>query len=263
MDETLFKKFLSDLPLGEIWYFPSIGSTNDFALAQATEGAPDMSLVFANEQTAGRGRGSRRWVTPPDSALALSLILRPRKKELEFPALISGLAALSLVSALRDQLGLQAQIKWPNDVLLNGSKVAGVLVENVWLGDRAESFVVGLGVNVDRASVPDEGLLNFPATSIEQAAGRRIDRFDLLKAILHSLIAWREQVGTDTFTDSWNNALAYRGESVQVWVEGSEPRTGFVVGVGLDGSLKLQSPDHSSIFEVQYGEVRLRLKKGL
>src|SRR5512146_1632742 len=116
MNPNELKKALSKLPVGDVRYFDSIGSTNNEALAWAASGAEDLSLVIADEQTAGRGRLSRKWFTPPGTALAFSLILRPSAQEKAHLTRIVGLAALAVVDALQ-QRGLVAQIKWPNDVL--------------------------------------------------------------------------------------------------------------------------------------------------
>ncbi|MBI3739624.1 MAG: biotin--[acetyl-CoA-carboxylase] ligase, partial [Chloroflexi bacterium] len=152
MNQRELQKALSSLPLGGLRYFESIGSTNDEALAWATEGARDLSLVVADEQTAGRGRSGRKWLTPPGSALAFSLILRPTEAERTRPARTTGLSALALSDSLRTR-GLAAQIKWPNDVLISGKKVAGILVESVWTGDALDASILGMGVNVLAASV--------------------------------------------------------------------------------------------------------------
>src|SRR5271169_6463108 len=109
---------LRDLPLGGLRFFESIGSTNDEALAWASQDASDLSIVIADEQTSGRGRLGRKWFTPPKSALAFSLILRPAADEIRYPARVTGLGALALTDAV-SKFGLRAQIKWPNDVLLN------------------------------------------------------------------------------------------------------------------------------------------------
>src|SRR5512138_3442617 len=125
MNQNQLRKVLSKLPLGDVRYFDSIGSTNNEALAWATSGAKDLSLVIADEQTAGRGRLDRKWFTPKGTALAFSLILRPAAEDQPFLMRIVGLAALAVADALRTR-GLAAQIKWPNDVLLEGRKVAGI-----------------------------------------------------------------------------------------------------------------------------------------
>ncbi|MGC8855748.1 MAG: biotin--[acetyl-CoA-carboxylase] ligase, partial [Anaerolineae bacterium] len=151
MNEKSLRAALQDLPLGELRYYASIRSTNDEALAWATEGATDLSLVIADEQTAGRGRAGRKWYTPAGAALAFSLILRPSPAEQTHLSRIVGLAAVSLAFSL-EQSGLHPRIKWPNDILLQDRKVAGILVETIWTGEQADCVVIGIGVNVLRIS---------------------------------------------------------------------------------------------------------------
>ena len=148
MNARALRRILSDLPLGGVRYYPQISSTNDAALAWAAEGAADLALVIADEQTAGRGRVGRSWITPAGAALACSLVLRPAVEEGESIALYSALGALAVVSALEEKYGLNPEIKWPNDVLVRGRKLCGILAETVWLGSQAESVVLGIGLNV-------------------------------------------------------------------------------------------------------------------
>ena len=162
MNEGRLRKALSSVPIGELRYFDSIGSTNDEALTWASQGATDLSMVIADEQTAGRGRSRRKWFTPPGSALAFSLILRPSKVELVFPTRITGLGALALTDALLP-IGLAPKIKWPNDILIKGRKVAGILVESVWSGDVLLASILGMGVNVLKASTPPKDGIGFPS----------------------------------------------------------------------------------------------------
>ncbi len=259
---------LASLRLGELRYFDSIGSTNDEALAWATEGAPDLSLVLADEQTQGRGRAGREWVTPQGTALAFSLILRPaltpgpsprmgrgESALTHEPSLFTGLGAVALTDALK-RLKLKAHIKWPNDVLLNGKKVAGILVESVWDGDRLDTAVLGMGVNVLAASTPPANKLLFPATSVEAELGHPIDRVDLLRDILDSVIAWRPKMVTGELVKAWAKNLAYKGEQVQVWRDREEPLAGRVLGLESNGGLRLLVND--KIVTVQFGEIHLR-----
>jgi len=282
--ERKLKAALRDLPLGGVRYYPQIGSTNDVALAWASAGAPDLALVAAEEQTAGRGRLGRKWITPPGAALAFSLVLRPAADEGEFVALYSALGALAVVSALEEKYDLKPEIKWPNDVLVQGCKLCGILAEAVWLGERAESVILGIGLNVRPEAVPDAESLDFPATSLETATGLNIDRLPLLHDILTALIAWRPRLGSDEFIQAWETRLAYRGEQVQVWSEASAGaegqrqrmpsrtgvpplfaartvlrsiRAGQVEGLERDGSLRLRSPQ-GEVFSVRFGEVHLR-----
>jgi BirA family transcriptional regulator, biotin operon repressor / biotin---[acetyl-CoA-carboxylase] ligase len=199
------------------------GSTNDLALEWAQAGAPDWALVVADAQTAGRGRGDRRWVTEPGGALAFSLVLRPTPAEAGCFPRFTALAALGLVNALSG-LGLAAQIKWPNDVLLAGRKVAGVLVEADWQAARVEAAVIGLGVNVSPGSVPPVHTLRYPATAVELSwvalwtAGRcwqtLVRRCGITAAIL----------AQDALIDAWNAHLALRGEWVRFQVDDAAPQ---------------------------------------
>ena len=256
MNRTELERKLSSLPLSAFRYFYTIGSTNDEALAWASQGAPDFSLVIANEQTSGRGRMDRKWFTPPDAALAMSLILRPTAVEHAHLSRMTGLLALSLAESLL-QLGLAPQIKWPNDVLLSGRKVAGILVESSWMGESLDAMILGMGVNVLKAAVPPADQLLFPATSIETELGRPIERGDLLKEILARALKWHPKLGTDAFLKAWDEYLAFRGQQVQVEGRSEGPIKGKVLGLESDGSLRLQD-NHGRSVTVRFGEVHLR-----
>ncbi|RPJ19271.1 MAG: biotin--[acetyl-CoA-carboxylase] ligase [Chloroflexi bacterium] len=258
MNQNELKKSLSKLPLGlgDVRYFDSIGSTNSEALAWSAGGAKDLSLVIADEQTAGRGRLDRKWFTPRGTALAFSLILRPSAKEKPHLTRIVGLAALAVADSLRTR-GLVAQIKWPNDVLLDGRKVAGILVESVWSGVEVDYVVIGVGLNVLKGAVPSAELLQFPATSLEESLGPGVERGKVLRDILAGILALRPHIGTDSFIAAWEKMLAFRDEQVQVEGGSETPMTGKLLGLESDGSLKLSSEDGKSV-TVRFGDVRLR-----
>jgi BirA family biotin operon repressor/biotin-[acetyl-CoA-carboxylase] ligase len=256
MDERTLRKTLSDILLGGLRTFEQIGSTNDVALAWAADGAPDLALVCAEEQTSGRGRGDRRWFTSPGTALAFSLVLRPLTCEEQSVPLFSGLGAVAVCEAL-EMRGLHPEIKWPNDVLLNRRKVCGVLVEAVWMGDKVDCIVLGIGVNVKPEAIPPSDQLNFPATSIEAEMEKSVDRLALLRDSLQALLTWRGLLTKDSFHNAWENHLAFRGEQVEIWVEGVPARTGQVEGLERDGSLRLRS-HAGQVFMVHFGEVQLR-----
>ena len=256
MNQNELKKTLSTLPLGEIRYFDSVGSTNNEALAWATSGARDLSLVIADEQTAGRGRLDRKWITPKGTALALSLILRPTTEEKLHISRVTGLAALAITDALRTY-GLTSEIKWPNDILLNRRKVAGILVESVWSGDEVDGLVIGIGLNVLKGAVPSPDLLRFPATSLEEFFGPAVNREQVLRDILAGIIALRPHLRSDSFLASWEKVLAFRGEQVQIEQGDRSLLDGKLLGLESDGSLKLSGEAGESI-TVRFGDVRLR-----
>ncbi len=256
MNLNELKKSLSRLPLGDIRYFDTIGSTNDEALAWAANDTPDLSVVIADEQTAGRGRLDRKWFTPKGTALAVSIVLRPTPEERPHLTRIVGLAALAVAGPVR-KLGLDARIKWPNDILIRNRKVCGILIESVWSGEDIDCVVIGIGVNVLAASVPPAELLQFPATSLEAELSQAPDRVELLRDILASLIELRPGMGTDEFLKQWEDLLALRGETVQVETEKTPPVTGQISGLESDGSLKIRN-EHGESVTVRFGDVRLR-----
>jgi len=257
MNQRKIESTLSNLNLNAIRFFDSIGSTNDEALAWAKNGADDLSLVVADEQTLGRGRLNRSWFTPAGTALAVSLILRPATVERPFLSRTVGLAALALAEALQI-LNLDPKVKWPNDILLNGRKVAGILIEATWSGDRIDSLVIGMGVNVAMASVPDLSVLGFPATSLENILGYIPERIVLLHAILANLIALRPHMGSNSFILTWEKKLAYYDRPVRVEIGGEKSISGKIDGLESDGSLRLIGHDGKSI-SVRFGDVHLRL----
>ena len=257
MNEADIIQSLHDLPLGGLRFFDQTGSTNDVALAWAADGAPDLSLVCAEEQTAARGRGSHRWFSPSDSALSFSLIFHPLLKEKLFIQLFSGLGALGVCEALQSY-GLDAQIKWPNDVLLRSAKVCGVLAEAIWMGDEIDTVVLGVGVNVTPPSVPLLDQLDYPATCIEAHTTTSVDRPKLLRDILVSLLLWRDQLTSSQFLIEWEKRLAFRGETVRVMQGNGYSVTGTLVGLEPDGSLRL-FPEGGDPIIVTFGEAHLRL----
>lgn len=250
-------EILSRLPVPAYRYYESVSSTNDLALAWAASGAPDGALIIADTQTAGRGRLSRRWITPPDSALAISLVLRPTEQEMEKPALFSPLGGLALSIALESRYKLQPTIKWPNDVLLNNRKTAGILAESTWQDGKPLAIVLGIGVNVGLTSVPPADEVQFPATCIEAAVDKPLDRYDLLSALLVAFFEWREQLPAPAFLRAWKERLAFVGEQVQIIQPEQKSITGRLAGITPQGDLRLVLPDGTENY-FSAGDVHLR-----
>ncbi len=246
---------LSPLGLPAWQYYPAVTSTNDLALAWAEAGVADFSLIVADSQTAGRGRAGRRWETQPDTSLAFSLILRPTEAEAACLPRFTALAAFGLLDALRD-LGLQGTLKWPNDVLLGGKKVAGILTEAEWQADQLASLVVGMGVNVTPAAVPPAAALRYPATSVESESGAKVDRWALLASILHAIKRYREGLTAPAFIHTWNAHLAFRGQPIAFRFPDGTARSLTVIGVLTDGRLILETP-LGEILRVVAGEIEL------
>ncbi len=257
MDRQSLQNALAGLPVAGLRYFNSTGSTNDVALGWAAEGAPDMALVVANQQTAGRGRLDRRWLSRPGSSLIFSLVLHPLPAEARLPGLFSPLGAMALSSTLQNDYGLQSVVKWPNDVLVDGKKIAGVLAESVWQGGVLSAVVVGIGVNVTPASLPPQAGLNLPAACLEGLLGRPVDRQALLVSLLTSLLEWRRLLPEAAFLQAWEQRLAFKGQMVQGEKDGATRVSGRVLGLNPGGSLRLQLEDGTEI-AIEAGDVRLR-----
>ncbi len=253
-----WRKRLKGLPV-QLRYFETIGSTNDEALNWAASGADEYSLVIADHQSAGRGRMQRTWVTQPNSALAFSLILHPNRQETGKITLFSPLAALALCESLAIQGIAQelCQIKWPNDVLINGKKVAGILVESIWMGEDIQSVVIGMGVNVQRQSVPEANRMLFPAASLETELNRTFDRITVLHGIIEQIIQLRQFLTGEQFIEKYEALLAYKGEKVRIQKNELTAINGIIAGVYPDGDLKLQQPD-GSLTVIHVGDVHLR-----
>ncbi len=257
MKEDTLQAALNDLPLGGLRYFKQVGSTNDIALEWADEkGVRDFSLVIANEQIAGRGRSGRHWQTPPDSALALSLLLLPNSREQKNISHFTGLGALAIATTLEENYALKTEIKWPNDVLVNEKKIAGILVEASWLGDNPKGIVLGMGLNIQAESVPSPELLSFPAISLEEALGKSAERIEVLHRVLKALFKWRPLLGTDEMVAAWDERLAFRSEQVAVERRDGQVIHGKLLGINKDGSLRLDTAE-----SILFGDVHLRPRR--
>lgn len=258
MNQEILEKQLGDFPLGGIRYFDTIDSTNDRAMELIQQGVPDRYLVIANEQRKGRGRQGRTWFTPPESALAFSLIIYPKIAfQQENLIRMTGLGALAVCEGLKEAYQLHAKIKWPNDVLLDGKKVSGVLAEGHWIGEKLLAVIVGIGINVASDSVPGEDYIDFPATSISDSLGKPVNRMTVLKNVLSKLVFWEEKIAEPEFISTWQEYLAYMGEKVQIQHENETLQEGILIGIDNRGKLVLKTEyGEEAIFSV--GEIHLR-----
>jgi BirA family transcriptional regulator, biotin operon repressor / biotin---[acetyl-CoA-carboxylase] ligase len=270
MNSAELSTVLAGLALGAIRLYERTGSTNDEAARWAEAGAPDLALVIADEQTAGKGRQGRKWFTPAGAALAFSLVLRQAtanasvddenyKSPASFTRL-TALGALAICEALRTDYGIGAEIKWPNDVLVERKKLAGILAEATWQGDQLQAVILGIGINIAPESVPGEAELIYPATCVQSVLGRPVDRLEVLRAVIVNLLKWRTRLNEDDFLTTWDRHLAFKGEWVTIFENdpgGARTRQGCVLGLDDQGRLRLK--DHSGEeFELLTGEVRLR-----
>ncbi len=225
----------------------------DLARDAALHGAPEGTLALADEQTAGRGRLGRTWVTPPALNLASTLLLRPPRSVLREIAMI---APLAVCDAMEEIAGVHADIKWPNDVQIRGKKAAGILVETD-LTDEAHSYaLVGCGINVNFDPSEHEEIRNI-ATSMKAETGRDIDRGALLASyLLHfERMYYAAQSGASPL-QRWRERLITLGQHVHAsWPGGAAD--GIAEDVSQDGSLIVRAAAGERV-TVEAGDVTLR-----
>ena len=200
---------------GNIRYFPSIHSTNALAMRAAEEGAPEGMVYLADEQTAGRGRGAHSWYSARGAGLYVSILLRPRVAPADI-LWLSLAAGLAVRETVRQVTSLEADIRWPNDLLLGKKKFCGILTELNAEVTRVRHAVVGIGINVHQESFP-EGLT---AASLRSETGRSWSRQDLLIALLQSLYREAQALSAET-TGAALNILS-RLEGASTWIRGRQ-----------------------------------------
>jgi BirA family biotin operon repressor/biotin-[acetyl-CoA-carboxylase] ligase len=210
----------------------AVDSTQSVAFALAAEGAPDNTVVVADYQREGRGRSGRAWLAAPGTALLASIIVRPRLAPRELP-LYSFVAAVATADAIEGLAHVQPRLKWPNDVLVGGKKIAGILLESRTMAPNEPVMAIGIGINVRQATFPAD--LDARATSLRIASGREIAIDDVRIALLEALAAWRAQLERDGFAPVRTRWLALADTiGRRVHVDGI---AGTAVDLASDGAL--------------------------
>ena len=233
-------------------------STNDEAAAWARAGAPEGAVVIAEEQERGRGRLGRTWHSPRGENLYFSTVLRPRIAPHLAPPLTL-VAAVALAEAVAGA-GADPELKWPNDVLLDGRKVAGILTEMATSGARIEHVIVGIGVNLETRRFPDE--LAARATSLALALAlppeEPVDREAFIAALCAALERWYLRFldeGTAPVVAAWRARARLFGRRVEI-AGGGEPVRGVAEALDDDGALVVRSDDGTRV-RVMAGELSL------
>jgi BirA family biotin operon repressor/biotin-[acetyl-CoA-carboxylase] ligase len=252
---AIIQAALQGLPISDIRYFESTGSTNDDALRWIAEGAKDGSLVIANEQTSGRGRMDRKWVTRKDTSLAFSLILHPETSS-HIP-MFAPLGALAVALSLEKLFEACPQIKWPNDVLLDRRKICGILTEASWREENLQGVVMGIGINIASNAVLAADEFIFPASTLQSCLNTPVDRLEILAEVLRQIFLWQERVGSPDFLRIWGDHLAFSGEEVIVHQPGRDPATGIFTGITPEGSLIIRQESGMELV-ITAGDVSLR-----
>ena len=233
----------------KVIYFPAIESTNDAARREAHWGAPAGTVVITDEQTAGRGRLKRTWLSPK-GGLALSVVLRPNLEYLPYMIMI---ASLAVVYGIEDVTGLKPRIKWPNDVLINGKKVCGILIENDIRKGSLASTVIGIGINVN-VRISDFPEISGIATSLSDQKSSPVSRLSLVRYLLMEMerLYWYLPQSESVF-EQWKNHLETLGQAVRV-TQNETVYTGVAESVAPDGSLLLRDAE-GELITISAGDV--------
>jgi len=233
-------------------YYPSLTSTMEVAKQEAQQEAAEGTVIIADEQTAGRGRLKRVWLSPKGS-IALSIILYPSLAQL--PSLIM-LASLAVVHSIEAMTGLKSQIKWPNDVLINDRKVCGILIESDVQESMVNYVTIGIGINVN-LKLTDFPEIQSIATSLSHELGRDVSRLSVIRCLLVEIERLYLALSTgDSVYEQWRDSLVTLGRRVRAKT-GEAVYEGTAESVTRDGSLLLRGVD-GNLTRIVAGDVTLR-----
>lgn len=240
----------------EIYYFDSIDSTNTKAKELAEEGHPSGTLVVADRQTAGKGRRGRSWESPMGIGIFMTLMLKPEINP-NHASMLTLVAAMATTRAIRRVTGVPAMIKWPNDIVMNGKKVCGILTEMSAQFDYINHIVIGIGINVHNENFPEE--IAQTASSIYLESGQHIHRASLIEAFLEEFEdVYAEYLKTEDMEGlmkEYDSMLVNRGRQVRV-LDPKEPFEGKAMGITKKGELIVDTWESRKL--VSSGEVSVR-----
>ena len=239
----------------EVYYFDEIDSTNAKA-KQIAEITPHGSIILADHQTIGKGRRGRNWVSPPDSGIWMSLLLKPDIMP-DKASMLTLLMALSVSNAIVQVLGIENQIKWPNDIVINNKKVCGVLTEMSAEVDYVHYVVIGVGINVNMTEMHDE--IKESATSLKREVGYHINRALLIENILinfeHDYTIFLKTNDLSNFKEVYNQKLINKDRQVKI-IQRDTEFTGVAHGIRNNGELIVET--ETGFVNVSSGEVSVR-----
>jgi BirA family biotin operon repressor/biotin-[acetyl-CoA-carboxylase] ligase len=256
--ERLINKHLKTKTFGRvIRFYREVESTNDVAFDLAKEGAAEGTVVIADTQTKGRGRLQRKWISPPGFNLYMSIIFRPSisSKDATILTLVSSIALFETVNSH----GIKSQIKWPNDLLINRRKVAGVLTEMEPDGERVEFVLVGLGVNLNMTREVMNNLMGEVseiATSVREELGREVDRSEFAANLINLLEKWYDEFnskGKSNIIGEWKKRWGDLNKRVRVRIDGNVIE-GIAYDLDQNGFLLIKK-DNGEIERIIAGDV--------
>jgi len=229
-----------------LYYYPVTGSTNDDAFKLGIAGAPEGTVVVADAQTKGRGRLQRSWHSPAGSNIYTTVILRPQMDAARTPQ-ISILAGVAVAEVLESYCPGRVKVKWPNDILIDGKKVCGILSQAKAEVNKVDFIILGIGINVNINQFPDE--ISNIATSLAMETGKIVSRQQLIISLYENMTKWYKQLLKDGFSqikEKWLSLSQMIGQKVQVIFQ-EEVISGKAIDLDNDGSLILLAEDGKKI----------------
>lgn len=235
----------------KIYYFESLASTMNLAMQLGLQGAPCGTVVLAEHQARGRGRLGRHWLSPKYKGIYLSLILRPKMLP-QGASILTLLTAVSVCEAIKESVGLETRIKWPNDILVGNKKLGGILTELNAEMDKINFVIIGIGLNVNN----DKKTLTGSATSLKEQKKEHINRITLVQEILRrveSNYSLFENKGTAPIIEKWRQDNITLGKRVKVYCQ-KEHIEGEAQDIDKDGGLLIRN-DSGLTQKVMAGDV--------
>lgn len=255
--EAILSKLQTNYMGRQVFSYDEVTSTNTVAKQLADEGKEEGTLIVSDKQIQGKGRRGRYWESPKGSGIFMTVILKPMMKPV-YASMLTLVAALALNDAITDLTGLEAKIKWPNDVVVNKKKVAGILTELSAEVDYINHIVVGIGVNVSMKDFPEE--LKDKATSLLLESGKSIGRAQLIAKTMEYLECYYERFlkthDLSELKETYSKVLINKDQVVRILTE-DESYTGVARGITDEGHLIVEKDNHERV-EVYSGEVSVR-----
>jgi len=246
-----------------IFYYESVESTNNTLRQAAGQGAPEGTLILANEQTAGRGRLNRTWVSPAGVGIYMSLLLRPDTRGIPL-FFYTFMPAVAAARAMRRTSGLPVFIHWPNDLTLRGKKVAGILTDVRSGRGHPREVIIGIGINVNHTPADLPADLQDTATSLAMAAGRRYSRATIIQTLLEELERGHALMRAGKLVDileTWRKlSPSHQGAPVEIVGGPGKMLCGTTRGIDDDGALLIEC-EQGGVERIAFGEVR-RIRGG-
>jgi BirA family biotin operon repressor/biotin-[acetyl-CoA-carboxylase] ligase len=259
------QNWFNDLPVKiigkNIICYKKVTSTNDLAWLEASKNVSEGTVILAGEQLKGRGRFGRTWFSPVDKGIWASVVLRP-KITVEESYYLMVIGAIAICELLKEEFGLNPLIRWPNDVFVDGRKIAGILVESKYSLNNPEAAVLGIGINIEisKGSIPAD--LKDIITSLSGETGKEVDLKDITRKFLIKLDEWYQKIIAKEFnqiTESWRIMSGVLGKKVRVEINGVFIE-GRVKNLDLKGGILLELPEGEKRFKPE--EITsLRLKE--